>query len=55
MTIIIDKSNSKNTVKILKEKLGKNVKTGNLRKHFGELRRNIDGLEYQLAMRENED
>ena len=55
MTIVIDKSNSKNTVKILKEKLDKNVKAGNLRKHFGELKRNIGGLEYQLAIRENED
>ena len=55
MTIIIDKSNSKNTLKILKEKLNKSPKSGNLAKHFGKLKRNIDGLEYQLVARENED
>jgi hypothetical protein len=55
MTIIIDKSNSKNTSSILKEKLNKTSKSGNLKKHFGKLKRNLDGLEYQLAARENED
>lgn len=55
MTIVIDKSNLKNTSKILNEKLKKTTKTGNLTKHFGKLKRNIDGLEYQSSIRENED
>ncbi len=55
MTVIIDKNNSKNLSKILKEKLSKKNKKGNLEKHFGKLKRNIDGLEYQTTMRENED
>ena len=55
MTVVIDKSNSKDTSKILKEKLKKSAKTGNLTKHFGKLKRNIDGLKYQISVRENED
>ncbi len=55
MTVIIDKSNLKNTSKILSEKLKKSVKVGNLTQHFGELKRSIDGLKYQLSIRENED
>ena len=55
MTVVIDKSNLKNTSKILSEKLKKSTKSGNLTKHFGKLKRNIDGLEYQISARENED
>lgn len=55
MTIIIDKSNSKNLLKIISEKLDKKPKSGNLNKHFGKLKRDFDGLEFQLAKRENED
>jgi hypothetical protein len=55
MTIVINKSNFKNTSKILSEKLKKSEKKGNLSKHFGKLKRNIDGLEYQTSVRENED
>ena len=55
MTIVINKSNLKNTSKILSEKLKKSEKKGNLSKHFGKLKRNIDGLEYQTSVRENED
>ena len=55
MTVVIDKSNLKNTSKILSEKLMKSTKSGNLTKHFGKLKRNIDGLEYQHSARENED
>jgi hypothetical protein len=55
MTLIIDKSNLKNTAKILNEKLNKSGKKGNLMKHFGKLKRNIDGLAYQISIRENED
>jgi hypothetical protein len=55
MTVVIDKSNLKNTLKILSEKFKKAPKTGNLSKHFGKLKRNIDGLEYQMLARKNED
>lgn len=55
MTVIIDKNNSKNAAKILSEKLKKKRKKGNLVKHFGKLKRNIDGLDYQNSVRENED
>ena len=55
MTVVIDKSNLKNTSKILKEQLNKSRKTGNLSKHFGKLKRKLDGLNYQLSLRENED
>lgn len=55
MAVVIDKSNSKNITKILREKLKKTSSAGNLKKHFGKLKRNIDGLNYQTLMRENED
>ena len=55
MTLKIDKQDSKNLKKILSEKLKKTNKKGNLSKHFGKLKRDIDGLEYQLTVRENED
>jgi hypothetical protein len=55
MTVVIDKLNLKNTSKILSEKLKKSTKTGNLTNHFGKLKRNIDGLDYQISARENED
>ena len=55
MTIVINKSNLKNISKILSEKLKKSKKKGNLSKHFGKLKRHIDGLEYQNSVRENED
>jgi hypothetical protein len=54
MTIIIDKNNSKNILNILSKKLKNEPKKGNLAKHFGKLKRNIDGLKYQLELRENE-
>lgn len=54
MTIIIDKNNSKDVAKILIDKLKKRKKTGNLSQHFGKLKRNIDGLQYQTSIRENE-
>lgn len=55
MTVLIDENNSKNIEKILTEKLKKSKKKGNLAKHFGKLKRNIDGLKYQNAIRKNED
>jgi hypothetical protein len=55
MTLVIDQSNSKNLIKILTEKLKKEPKKGNLAKHFGKLKRNIDGMKYQTEIRKNED
>lgn len=55
MTLIIDKSNSKNIGTLLIKKLKKSNKEGNLAKHFGKLKRNIDGLKFQLEVRKNED
>ena len=55
MILIIDKSNSKNVANILTEKLYKSKRNGNLAKHYGKLKRNIDGLKYQISIRENED
>ena len=57
MAVLIDnKSNAKKIADILSKKLqNRKKKGGNLAKHFGKLKRNIDGLEYQIAMRENED
>ena len=52
MTLIINKSNSKNIAKLLTEKLKKEPKKGNLSKHFGKLKRNLDGLNYQTKIRE---
>jgi hypothetical protein len=54
MTIIITKNNSKDVSKILDKKLGSPKKNGNLAKHFGKLKRNLDGLSYQLELRDNE-
>lgn len=55
MTLVIDKSNLKKLSKILSEKLKRDSKEGNLAKHFGKLKRNIDGLTYQREIRKNED
>ncbi len=56
MVLIINKKESKKEIKNLLEKKIKNVsKAGNLSEHFGGLKRNIDGLEYQLEIRKNED
>jgi hypothetical protein len=53
MTVVINKSNSKNIEKILTSKIKKVPKTGNLTSHFGKLKRNLDGLKYQLELRNN--
>jgi len=55
MTVVINKSNSKNIEKILTSRIKKISKTGNLTSHFGKLKRNLDGLKYQLELRKNED
>ncbi len=54
MTIVIDSSNIKNVAKLLSDKLKRNSKKGNLTPHFGKLKRNLDGLKYQIEQRENE-
>lgn len=54
MTLIIDSSNAKEIDKILAKKLKKIPTKGNLSKHFGKLKRNIDGLDYQKNIREDE-
>jgi hypothetical protein len=51
MTVKIDKNSSINLKQILIDKLKKKPTKGNLSKHFGKLKRNIDGLEYQIAIR----
>ncbi len=55
MTVTIDRKNKGEIHRILSEKIKKKKKAGNLAKHFGKLKRKIDGLKYQLSMRENED
>lgn len=55
MTVVIDKNNLKDVSKILLERFKKRKKQGNLEKHYGKLKRNIDGLTYQINLRENED
>lgn len=55
MTLIINKSNAKNIAKLLNEKLKRKSQKDNLTKHFGILKRDIDGLAYQKDMREHED
>jgi hypothetical protein len=55
MTVVIGKSNIKNISKILKEKLNKSRKNGNLSQHFGKLKRKLDGMNYQISVRQNED
>lgn len=55
MKLVIDIKNSKKLKQLLSEKFKKTTKKGNLSKHFGKLKRKIDGLEYQLLIRENED
>ena len=53
MTVVINKSNSKNIEKILTSRIKKISKTGNLTSHFGKLKRNLDGLKYQFELRNN--
>lgn len=55
MAVVIDKKNAKNIPKILSDKLKKSQEKGNLNAHFGKLKRHIDGMSYQTAIRENED
>lgn len=57
MTVVIEADDTPDIVKqVLAEKLKKREKQqGNLSKHFGQLKRNLDGLQYQIIMRKNED
>jgi hypothetical protein len=56
MTLVINKNQSVKEIKLmLEKKLVKTDKTGNLAKHFGKLKRNLDGLKYQNETRKNED
>lgn len=54
MNVVVDQSSSEELAKLLKDKLKKSPKKGNIVKHFGKLKRNIDGLKYQLAARSEE-
>ncbi|SFO26484.1 hypothetical protein SAMN04488519_10525 [Algoriphagus ornithinivorans] len=55
MTITINKKNKDDLKKILKEKKDQKAQSGKLQKHFGKLKRKLDGLDYQMEIRENED
>jgi hypothetical protein len=55
MTIVIDGTDPKKVAKVIERKFREKKSKGNLAKHFGKLKRNIDGLKYQIAVRENED
>jgi hypothetical protein len=55
MTIIIDKTNSENIAKILTDKFRRTKEKGNLAKHFGKLKRNLDVLNFQVEIRKDED
>ncbi len=54
MTVTIDKNNAQDISRILSEKLKKTRSKGNLSKHFGKLKRKLDGLAYQEVIRKNE-
>jgi hypothetical protein len=55
MTLVIDGKNPEEVSKILSKKLKKSKAKVGLKKHFGKLKRDIDGLQYQLALRKDED
>ncbi len=58
MTIVLDRKDVEDADKLkqlIDVKLKKKEKQGNLAKHFGELKRGLDGLDYQMAMRKDED
>ncbi len=54
MTLKIDKNNAKDLPKLLASRLKSKSKKSSLSKHFGNLKRDLDGLQYQHKMRENE-
>lgn len=55
MVLVVKNKNSKKEIESFLEKKGTISSKGNLSKHFGKLKRNLDGLEYQLEVRKNED
>lgn len=55
MKVFIYKFQIDQLSKILTERFGKGKKPGNLAKHFGKLKRKLDGLDYQSEIRKNED
>lgn len=56
MTVVIDTEDTENLKLILKQTRAKKreSKKGSLSQHFGGLKRGIDGLAYQLDMRQDE-
>lgn len=54
LPLLSQKDNPKDVSKFLDKKLRSPKKNGNLAKHFGKLKRNLDGLTYQLELREND-
>jgi hypothetical protein len=55
MSVVIDGKDPKKVAEIISAKSKERKRKGSLAKHFGKLKRNIDGLKYQLAIREHED
>jgi len=55
MTVVINRKNSNKLAEILANKLKNRKRKGKLIQHFGKLKRNLDGLQYQQSVRENED
>jgi hypothetical protein len=51
MTLVIDKNNANKLPDLLKKRIKSKSSKGKLVKHFGVLKRNIDGLEYQHKIR----
>ncbi len=54
MTVIIRKTDIKNLSKILTNNLDEKDSSGKLTKHFGKLKRDLDGLKYQSEIRKDE-
>lgn len=54
MTVVVRKADLKNLTKILTDNFEKKPEKGNLEKHFGKLKRNFDGLDYQIEIRKDE-
>lgn len=54
MTIVVNKSNF-GDLKNLLQSQKVTLKKGNLKKHFGKLKRGLDGLNFQRELRKNED
>ena len=55
MTLIINKDSPEKIAKLLENKLSTKSRSGKLNKHFGKLKRKIEGLNYQKLIRANED